>query len=72
MTKYEVMRHHTGDKEYAPGDAREAKESDVTHLVKNGVLRAASGEKAASAPANKADPRPDNKAAPKPATKAKG
>lgn len=70
MPEYEVLREHLGDRPYLPGETREAKEIDVAHLVKNGVLRA-SGEKAQPAPANKAAPAPRNKAAPTGANKSK-
>jgi hypothetical protein len=39
MEEYEVMRRHQGDKFYEEGDIREARPSDVAHLVANGVLR---------------------------------
>ncbi len=42
--KYDVLRRHIGDKLYEQGDQREAEERDVAHLVKNGVLRPASGD----------------------------
>lgn len=31
--QYEVLRAHEGDKSYLPGDTREAKASDVAHLI---------------------------------------
>ena len=59
MKTYEVLRQHLGDKMYMPGDQREAVQSDVQHLINNGVLRQAKGK--SDAPAlNKAE-----KAAPK-------
>ncbi|WP_427024716.1 hypothetical protein ACP4J4_01755 [Aureimonas ureilytica] len=70
MEQFEVVREHLGDRLYAAGEVREAKEADVVHLVRNGVLRVA-GEKGAPAPANKAAPAPANKAAPIPANKSK-
>ncbi|WP_044026783.1 MULTISPECIES: hypothetical protein [Roseobacteraceae] len=57
MEKYEVMRRHQGDKFYEEGDTREAKPSDVAHLVVNGVLRKKAPEvlnKARAVPKNKA------------------
>ncbi|MBY5976724.1 hypothetical protein KUV39_08700 [Phaeobacter italicus] len=39
MEEYEVMRRHQGDKFYEEGETREAKPSDVSHLVARGVLR---------------------------------
>lgn len=36
--KYTVLRQHTGDKDYLPGDVREADPSIVAHLVDRGVL----------------------------------
>lgn len=65
--KFTVLRHHTGDRTYLPGETREAAEVDVAHLVKAGVLE----KKAEPAPKNKAeDGAPQNKAAveDKPAT----
>ena len=58
--KYRVTRHHIGDKDYSPGDTREAEPAVVAHLVERGVL----------VPANKADAPAKNKADPKPANKA--
>lgn len=59
MQTYNVIRQHYGDKQYMPGDTREANPSDVKHLVDAGVLKEAKA-KAETAPANKAE-----KAAPK-------
>ncbi|WP_406871617.1 hypothetical protein WHT83_14955 [Aminobacter sp. P9b] len=56
--KFRVKREHFGDKMYMTGDEREAKESDVAHLVKAGVL-----EKSEPAPKNKAEKAPKNKSA---------
>ena len=53
MKTYEVLRRHQGDKFYEPGDEREASETDVSHLVKNGVLK----EKSEDKPKNKAEGR---------------
>ena len=36
--QYVVKREHFGDRQYLPGDTREATPSDVAHLVRNGVL----------------------------------
>ena len=52
--KYDVLRRHIGDKLYEQGDEREAKESDVAHLVNNGVLRPVDA-KSEAAPKNKAE-----------------
>lgn len=49
--KYEVLRHHHGDKPYVPGDTREAAAFEVDHLVRSGVLK----EKAEDKPKNKAE-----------------
>lgn len=62
MPKYDVLRQHEGDKFYRPGDTRDAASADVAHLVRGGVLRLASGEKADPAHENKAEPKPANKA----------
>lgn len=51
--KYEVLRHHHGDRSYEPGDIREAYAHDVAHLVESGVLK----EKAEAKPKNKAEGR---------------
>lgn len=59
MKTYEVLRQHLGDKMYMPGDNREAVQSDVQHLINNGVLREAKTKSDAST-LNKAE-----KAAPK-------
>lgn len=61
--KFQVLRQHHGDKMYLPGDTREANESEVKHLLANGVLKPAH-EKKEPAPANKAEgSAPKNKAA---------
>jgi hypothetical protein len=52
--KFKVLRHHLGDKQYAPGDEREAAESDVTHLVRAGVLEPVETKAKGAAPENKA------------------
>lgn len=36
--KYLVKREHLGDRDYRPGDEREANPSSVAHLVALGVL----------------------------------
>lgn len=38
--KYLVKREHLGDRNYLPGDEREADPSSVAHLVALGVLAA--------------------------------
>ena len=35
LMKYRVVRGHIGDKEYAEGDIRTARDTDVGHLVPN-------------------------------------
>lgn len=57
--KFLVMRPHQGDKWYRDGDIREARESEVAHLVRGGVLR-----KMDEPPANKARYVLEDKAAP--------
>ena len=36
--KYTVLREHLGDRDYRPGDEREADPSSVAHLVALGVI----------------------------------
>ena len=36
--KYTVLREHLGDRDYRPGDEREAEPFSVAHLVALGVL----------------------------------
>lgn len=55
MTDYKVLRQHYGDKQYWPGDTRQAEQRDVQHLIDGGTL---------AAPAAKAEPKPSNKAEP--------
>lgn len=62
MATFKVLRQHHGDKPYAQGDEREANESDVAHLVANGVLQPVKA-KAAAPTENKAEPAVRNKAA---------
>ncbi|MDW9588672.1 hypothetical protein GOA80_21885 [Sinorhizobium meliloti] len=50
MKTFKVLRQHLGDKQYMPGDTREANPSVVKHLVDAGVLKEA---KAAAAKAEK-------------------
>ena len=54
-----VLRPHQGDKWYKDNDIRDARENDVAHLVRSGVL-----EKLAPKPKNKAAHVAENKAAP--------
>lgn len=56
--KYLVKRNHLGDGWYPAGAFREARESDVAHLVERGVL-----ERAIEKPVKKAAEKPKNKAA---------
>lgn len=82
--KFEVLRHHEGDRSYAPGDVREAEEAEVRHLVASGVLSEAhdevdpdarvdvtsTPEDVAGSSPEAADPAPDEKAVQTPADKA--
>lgn len=36
--EYTVLREHLGDRQYMPGDKREAAPAEVAHLVRAGVL----------------------------------
>jgi hypothetical protein len=38
IVRFNVLRQHTGDREYLPGDTREALPAIVAHLVAAGVL----------------------------------
>ena len=54
--KYTVLREHLGDRDYQPGDEREADPSSVAHLVALGVLvpiEAAPAIETAAAPETK-------------------
>lgn len=55
--KYQVMRQHLGDRLYIKGDVRDAREQDVAHLVRAGVLV----EKVEPEVMNKAEPAVHNK-----------
>jgi hypothetical protein len=57
--KFRVLRQHYGDRQYMPGDEREASKADVQHLIDAGVLVEAKA-KSEPPPKNKAE-----KAAPK-------
>lgn len=62
MKKFAVMRRHQGDKWYEEGDVREAKPSDVQHLIDRGVLVETEDKKAQPKPKNKAvESAPKNK-----------
>lgn len=61
MQTYEVACQHYGDKQYWPGDTREANAADVQHLIKAGVLLEPEA-KAETKTANKAAPPVKNKA----------
>lgn len=55
--QYLVLRPHQGDKWYNGGDVREAREAEVAHLVRSGVLQKMAPvqeNKAVSVAANKA------------------
>ncbi|SFV33192.1 hypothetical protein SAMN05216456_1915 [Devosia crocina] len=51
--KFDVLRQHYGDKQYWPGDVRDASEADVKHLLESGVLKR-----------QKAEPKTQNKVEP--------
>lgn len=55
---YEVVRQHLGDKNYFPGDTREAEPADVAHLVPHILQPKVKKE---PKPKNKAEPSVDNK-----------
>lgn len=38
MQSFNVLRQHYGDRDYLPGDTREADPAQVAHLVAAGVL----------------------------------
>lgn len=59
--KYQVLRRHLGDKDYYPGDEREAEPRDVAHLVERGILKAVR-EKAPEPEAKAEGAAPENKA----------
>lgn len=42
--RYNVLRQHIGDRDYLPGDTREADPAQVAHLVASGVLEQAKVE----------------------------
>lgn len=55
MTKYDVIRAHTGEKDYAVGDTRIAEERVVRHLIGKCLIEAKTARqtKAAKALLNK-------------------
>lgn len=61
MPEYEVLRQHYGDKQYWPGDTREANKTDVQHLLDGGTLAQVKA-KSEPKPTNKAEPAVSNKA----------
>ncbi|MDW9368834.1 hypothetical protein GOB34_14280 [Sinorhizobium meliloti] len=70
MAEFTVKRQHLGDRMYLPGDTRQAAESEVAHLIRNGVLqkekapKPEKGKAETGAPANKAEgAAPKNKGA---------
>lgn len=70
MAEFVVKRQHLGDRMYLPGDTRQAAESEVAHLIKNGVLKREKpakpekGKAETGAPQNKAESAaPKNKGA---------
>lgn len=66
--KYRVLREHFGGRMFRAGDEREARPSDVGHLVASGVLAVVAAEKPEGK--DKAGAKVDNKAAPPVANKA--
>lgn len=52
MQKYTVLRQHLGDRDYLPGDTREANPTDVAHLI--GTTLEPVENKAVTPPENKA------------------
>lgn len=56
MAEYRVLRGHIGDREYMPGDTREAAPHEVAHLVASGCLEdgASLETKVETVPENKA------------------
>lgn len=56
MQSYKVLRQHFGDREYMPGDTREANAADVDHLV--GRVLEPIEAKVVEAPENKGTPAP--------------
>lgn len=69
--KFKVKVQHYGDRQYMPGDEREAAEADVRHLVDAGTLepvrsRSSDSKSEGAAPKNKAvGPAPENKSSAK-------
>lgn len=59
MQKYTVLRQHIGDRDYLPGETREARPADVAHLV--GTVLEPIEAKVAEAPEDKATEAPENK-----------
>lgn len=70
LKEYRVVRRHTGDKAYAVGDIREAREADVKHLVPHVLQPIGDAPEAPAEPEGKAEPAPLNKAEVAPANKA--
>lgn len=62
--KFHVVREHLGDKQYMPGDTREAVRTEVAHLIPQVLVPEdeAPHRKADRKPANKAEPKVQNKA----------
>ncbi|WP_457663413.1 hypothetical protein [Sinorhizobium medicae] len=58
MAEFTVKRQHLGGRMYLPGDTRQAAESEVAHLIRNGVLQKA---KAPKPEKGKAEPGPPGK-----------
>lgn len=69
MAEFTVKRQHLGDRMYLPGDTRQAAESEVAHLIRNGVLQK---EKRRSRKREKLNPAPRQNKAEGAAPKNKG
>ena len=63
--QFYVKEPHLGDKQYNPGDTREAEKHEVQHLIDLGILSEEApedGAKADAAPSNKSEGgAPENK-----------
>ncbi|MBL1438343.1 MAG: hypothetical protein COB08_019365 [Rhodobacteraceae bacterium] len=69
MTEYNVIRPHSGDKEYKVGDTRTARPIDVAHLVGRCLEEKKAGEPdkgKAAKPADKKVAKPADKKAEQP------
>lgn len=57
MATFIVMRQHVGDRDYRPGERRDADPAQVAHLVAAGVLKPVGN----AAPENKRAAKPEPK-----------